>query len=200
MTATRQGILVTIEAAPGHERELEELLADAQLTPSSNEATTTWFTFRIGHGEYGIFAATSDESSGSSVLRALIDQKLLVLAPLLDVEAEIEDIEILADKRTAGGVSYGVLRILTMEDAHREDAETFLRSGQAVVDNEPGTVSWFALRFANGDHGVFDVFADRRARRAHLTGAIPQQLALHGLPWLAGLPHLSLVDVFDHGA
>ena len=50
-------------------------------------------------------------------------------------------------------------------------------------------------------HGVFDAFPDARGRRAHLTGKIPQRLALHGLPWLEGLPHLSFADVLaDKGS
>jgi hypothetical protein len=46
----------------------------------------------------------------------------------------------------------------------------------------------------NGEYGVFDVFPDSRGRRAHLVGEIPKQLALHGLPWLKGLPHMSFAD------
>lgn len=84
---------------------------------------------------------------------------------------------------------------LPIKESHRDDAAAFLREGASVVAEEPGTTSWFAIRFENGDHGVFDVFPDPKGRRAHLTGKIPQQLAAHGLPWLAGLPHMSLADV-----
>ena len=59
-----------------------------------------------------------------------------------------------------------------------------LREGESVVNAEPGTTNWFAIRFENGDHGVFDVFPNPKGRRAHLAGEIPQQLAIHGLPWL----------------
>jgi hypothetical protein len=41
------------------------------------------------------------------------------------------------------------------------------------------------------------VFPDTKGRRAHLLGKIPQQLALHGLPWLKGLPHMSFADVLS---
>jgi hypothetical protein len=30
---------------------------------------------------------------------------------------------------------------------------------------------------------------------AHLSAEIPKQLAMHGLPWLSGLPHMSFADV-----
>jgi hypothetical protein len=116
-------------------------------------------------------------------------------ADLLDGEPRIEEVDVLAEKRTSGDVAKGLLLRLPIKEAHRDDAAQFLRDGQGVVEQEPGTTSWFAIRFEDGDHGVFDVFPDPRARRAHLTGKIPQQLAAHGLPWLAGLPHMSFVDV-----
>jgi hypothetical protein len=71
----------------------------------------------------------------------------------------------------------------------------FLRNGESVVEQQPGTTNWFAIRFENGDYGVFEVFPNPRGRRAHLTGKIPQQLAPHGLPLLDDLPHMSFADV-----
>jgi hypothetical protein len=84
---------------------------------------------------------------------------------------------------------------LPIKESHRDDAAEFLRNGESVVEQEPGTTNWFAIRFENGNYGVFDVFPDTKGRRAHLTGKIPQQLAAHGLPWLDGLPQMSFADV-----
>ena len=64
--------------------------------------------------------------------------------------------------------------------------------GTSLITLSPrtGDTYWFILT-----NGVFDVFPDPKGRRAHLTGKIPQRLAAHGLPWLAGLPHMSFADV-----
>jgi len=94
-----------------------------------------------------------------------------------------------------GNVTKGLLLRLPIKPEHRDEAAAFLRDGRAVVDDEPATLAWFGLRFENDDFGVFDVFPDTKGRVAHLTGKIPQELARHGLPWLAGLPQMRFVDV-----
>ena len=114
---------------------------------------------------------------------------------LLDSDPQIETVDVLADKLTIARVSKGLLLRLPIKSAHASETEDFLRAGQAIVAAEPGTTAWFAIKFDDGDYGVFDVFPDRKGRRAHLLGEIPKQLALHGLAWLGGLPDMSFVDV-----
>ena len=195
MTTTTRGLFATLEAADGKEDELEKLLAAARSIVEAEPRTTAWFALRMGRGEYGIFDAFPDDAGrdahlGGGVVAALRDH-----ADLLDDEPHIEKVDILADKITRGGVTKGLLLRLPIKMSHRDDAADFLRKGASIVEQEPDTTNWFAIRFDNGDHGVFDVFPNRKGRRAHLTGKIPQQLAAHGLPWLDGLPHMSFADV-----
>jgi hypothetical protein len=118
-------------------------------------------------------------------------------ADLFDGDPSFEKVNVLAHKRPATEVSKGLLLRLPIRDGNSDDAAAFLRAGEAVVDDEPATADWFALKFESGDYSVFDVFPDTKGRRAHLLGKIPQQLALHGLPWLKGLPHMSFADVLS---
>jgi quinol monooxygenase YgiN len=192
---TTRGLLMTLDAKAGKEDELEALLLAALPMAVAEPATTAWFALRSGKGEYEIFDAFPDDAARDAHLRGGIAAAVRDQADLLDGEPRVEAIEILADKRTPGIVTKGLLLRLPIKEAHRDDAAAFLRSGRDIVAEEPDTTSWFALRFPNGDYGVFDVFPDSKGRRAHLAGKIPQQLALHGLPWLAGLPHMSFLDV-----
>ncbi|MCU1502645.1 MAG: hypothetical protein JWM12_1999 [Ilumatobacteraceae bacterium] len=194
MDAT-QGLFATLDAAPGREAELEALLIGARALVEAEPATIAWFALRLGHGEYGIFDAFPDDAGREAHLNGAVVVALGDHADLLDGEPRIEKVDVLADKRAAGTVRKGLLLRLPIKEAHREEAANFLRGGRAIVAEEPATTSWFAIRFDNGDHGVFDVFPDGKGRRAHLTGDIPRQLALHGLPWLGGLPHMSFLDV-----
>lgn len=201
MTTTTCGLFATLEAAPGKEDELEQLLVGARSIVEAEPETLRWYALKMGRGEYGIFDAFPDDAGreahlGGGVVRALGDHgDLLADAP------QIEKVDVLADKITTGAVAKGLLLRLPIKEPYRENAAEFLRSGASIVAEEPGTTNWFALRFANGDHGVFDVFPDPKARRAHLAGKIPQQLAAHGLPWLEGLPHMSVADVLaDKGS
>lgn len=200
-TMTTCGLFATIEAAPGKEAELERLLIDARAIVEAEPETLRWYALQMGRGEFGIFDAFPDDAGREAHLGGGVVAALGEHADLLAGEPQIEKVDVLADKVTTGAVAKGLLLRLPIKDAHRDDAAEFLRGGASIVAEEPGTANWFALRFANGDHGVFDVFPDPKARRAHLTGKIPQQLAVHGLPWLAGLPSMSFVDVLaDKGS
>ena len=192
---TTRGLLARIEAAPGKEDELEKLLVGARSIVEAEPATTAWFALRFGGGEFGIFDAFPDDAGRQSHLEGGVVASLQEHANLLDEAPDIETVDVLADKLASGTVTKGLLLRLPIKSSHNDDAEAFLRAGQSVVAEEPATLAWFAIRFANGDYGVFDVFPDKQGRRAHLTGDIPKQLALHGLPWLAGLPHMSFADV-----
>lgn len=194
-TTTTRGLFATLEAAPGKEDELEQLLVAAQSIVEAEPKTTSWFALRMGRGEYGIFDAFPDDDGRDAHLQGGVVAALRDHADLLDGEPQIEKVDVLADKVTAGAVTKGLLLRLPIKESHRDDAADFLRKGESVVEQEPDTTNWFAIRFENGDHGVFDVFPNPKGRRAHLTGKIPQQLALHGLPWLDGLPHMSFADV-----
>jgi quinol monooxygenase YgiN len=196
MTATTtRGLFATLEAAPGKEDELERLLVDAQSIVEAEPKTTSWFALRMGRGEYGIFDAFPDDAGRDAHLQGGVVAALRDHADLLEGEPHIEKVDVLADKVTSGEVTKGLLLRLPIKESHRDDAADFLRNGESVVNAEPGTTNWFAIRFENGDHGVFDVFPNPKGRRAHLAGKIPQQLAIHGLPWLDGLPQMSFTDV-----
>ena len=47
---------------------------------------------------------------------------------------------------------------------------------QALVEAEPKTVSWFAIKIAPSTYGIFDTFADDSGRDAHLNGKVAQAL------------------------
>ncbi len=174
---------------------MEELLGSARSIVDDEPATTAWFALRFGHGEYGIFDAFPDDAGRDAHLQGGVVAVLDEHSDLLDGEPEIERVDVLADKLTAGPVTKALALRLPIKDVHSDDAADFLRGGASIVADEPATIAWFAVRFEDGAYGVFDVFPDARGRRAHLTGQIPKQLALHGLPWLGGLPHMSFADV-----
>ena len=45
-----------------------------------------------------------------------------------------------------------------------------------MVEDEPGTTTWFAVRFGVTTFGIFDTFDDEVGRQAHLTGKVAAAL------------------------
>ena len=52
------------------------------------------------------------------------------------------------------------------------DVENFLRGGLSVVQEEPATIAWFAIRLGPSTFGIFDAFPDESGRQAHLSGRV----------------------------
>lgn len=77
------------------------------------------------------------------------------------------------------------------------DVESFLRSGLAIVQGEPATTAWFAIRFGPSTFGIFDAFPDESGRHAHLSGRVAAALMAKAPELLAQPPVIEKVDVLE---
>jgi quinol monooxygenase YgiN len=75
------------------------------------------------------------------------------------------------------------------------DVEIFLRGGLAVVQQEPATIAWFALRLGPSTFGIFDAFPDDAGRQAHLTGKVAAALMAQAAELFSQPPVIEKVDV-----
>jgi quinol monooxygenase YgiN len=92
------GLLVTLEAQPGKEAEVERFL-DAGLTLVQQEpATTAWFGIRLGPSTYGIFDVFPDEAGREAHLRGQVAQALGEAVGQLFGPPTITRLDVLASK------------------------------------------------------------------------------------------------------
>lgn len=75
------------------------------------------------------------------------------------------------------------------------DVESFLRGGAAVVQQEPATTAWFALRLGPSTFGIFDAFPDEPGRQAHLSGQVAAALMAKASELFSQPPVIEKVDV-----
>ncbi len=75
------------------------------------------------------------------------------------------------------------------------DVEAFLRGGLALVEEEPATIAWFALRLGPSTFGIFDAFPDDAGRQAHLAGRVAAALMSQAADLLAEPPAIENIDV-----
>ncbi len=75
------------------------------------------------------------------------------------------------------------------------EVESFLKSGLAIVEDEPDTTAWFAIRMDHSTFGIFDAFPDDSGRQAHLSGKVAAALMAKASELLAKPPQIAKVDV-----
>lgn len=86
---------------------------------------------------------------------------------------------------------------LRLEAKPGKEAEVanFLRGGLAIVQEEPGTTTWFALRLGPSTFGIFDAFPDESGRQAHLTGRMAAALMARASDLLAQPPTIERAEI-----
>jgi quinol monooxygenase YgiN len=75
------------------------------------------------------------------------------------------------------------------------EVDSFLRGGLAVVQGEPATTAWFAIKMGKTTFGIFDAFPDEAGRQAHLSGKVAAALMAKAPELLAQPPTIEKVDV-----
>ena len=84
---------------------------------------------------------------------------------------------------------------LEAKPGKEEEVAEFLRGGLAIVEQEPATVAWFAIRFGPTTFGIFDAFPDEAGRQAHLSGKVAAALMQKAPELLAEPPRIEQPDV-----
>ena len=75
------------------------------------------------------------------------------------------------------------------------EVEDFLRGGLSIVENEPATITWYALKMGPSTYGIFDTFPDEQGRQAHLSGEVAKALMAKAGELLAEAPSIQKVEV-----
>lgn len=92
-------------------------------------------------------------------------------------------------------VKYGLWVRLEAKPGKEGDVDAFLRGGLSLVQAEPATIVWFAIRLGPSTFGIFDAFADEAGRDAHLAGRVAAALGERASELLAKSPTIERVDV-----
>jgi quinol monooxygenase YgiN len=92
-------------------------------------------------------------------------------------------------------VNKGLLVRLEARSGKDAEVEAFLRSALPLVQQEPATTAWFAIRFGRSEYGIFDAFPDDAGRDAHLTGPVAQALMAQADALFAVAPRIQKIDV-----
>jgi quinol monooxygenase YgiN len=90
---------------------------------------------------------------------------------------------------------YGFMVELKARADKHDEVERFLADAEALVNDEPGTLVWFAFRIGPSSYRIFDMFETEDARQAHLYGKVREALQARGEELFAAPPVITPVDV-----
>ena len=76
--------------------------------------------------------------------------------------------------------------------------DAFLREDLSAVADEPGTTTWYAIRFGERDFAIFDTFPGDEARLAHLAGKVGHALVARTPELLDGAPSIEKAKVLAY--
>ncbi len=95
----------------------------------------------------------------------------------------------------ADTVKVALLVRLEAKPGKEADVESFLRGGLSIVQQEPATTSWFAIRLGPSTFGIFDAFPDEAGRLAHLSGKVAAALKQKAAELFSQPPTIEKVEV-----
>ena len=84
---------------------------------------------------------------------------------------------------------------LKAKPGKEDEVEKFLLSGLSLVEDEPATTAWFAIRMGPSMFGIFDAFPDEAGRDAHLSGQVAAALMAQAPDLFDEEPSINKMDV-----
>jgi quinol monooxygenase YgiN len=92
-------------------------------------------------------------------------------------------------------VTKALLVRLEAKSGKEVEVENFLNSGLELVEDEPDTTAWFAIRMGPTTFGIFDAFPTESGRQAHLNGKVAAALMQKAADLFSQTPVIEKVDV-----
>jgi quinol monooxygenase YgiN len=84
---------------------------------------------------------------------------------------------------------------LEAQPGKENEVAKFLRDAQGLVQQEPATTAWFAIKLGPTTFAIFDAFPDDAGRDAHLSGKVAKALMEKAPALLAQPPKIEKADV-----
>ncbi len=92
-------------------------------------------------------------------------------------------------------VTVALLVRLEAKPGKESEVESFLKGALPIVQDEPQTTAWFAIRMGPSTFGIFDAFPGEAGRQAHITGRVAAALMAKGPDLFSKAASIEKVDV-----
>jgi quinol monooxygenase YgiN len=96
---------------------------------------------------------------------------------------------------TATKIRVGLYVRLEAKPGQEDAVAAFLKSALPIVEREPATMTWYAMRLGPTTFGIYDTFPDDQGREAHLAGQVAAALMQKAPELLASEPVIQKIDI-----
>jgi quinol monooxygenase YgiN len=97
--------------------------------------------------------------------------------------------------KAAAKVRTALLVRLQAKPGKEAEVAKFLEGGLPIVEQEPATITWYAIKLGPSTFGIFDTFPDDAGRRVHLAGRVAAALMAQAPELLATPPVIEEVEI-----
>ncbi len=84
---------------------------------------------------------------------------------------------------------------LEAKPGKENEVAAFLAGAQRMVEAEPETTAWFAMKMGPRTFGIFDAFANEHGREAHLHGKVAEQLMAKAPQLFENRPQIQRLEI-----
>ncbi|MEO6543707.1 MAG: antibiotic biosynthesis monooxygenase [Nitrospiraceae bacterium] len=88
-------------------------------------------------------------------------------------------------KENGSQVKFALWVRLEAKPGKEVDVESFLLNGLSIVQDEPSTITWYAVKLGPSTFGIFDTFLNEPGRQAHVSGRVAALLKAEASDLLA---------------
>jgi quinol monooxygenase YgiN len=92
-------------------------------------------------------------------------------------------------------VKVGILATMEAKPGKEAEVAALLEGALPLVQEEPDTVTWYAIRIGPAEFGIFDTFESDKGRQAHLSGKVAEALMANTSELFTRPPEIGQVDV-----
>ncbi|MGH8274192.1 MAG: putative quinol monooxygenase [Gammaproteobacteria bacterium] len=92
-------------------------------------------------------------------------------------------------------VKYALYAHLKAKSGKGPDVEAFLADALPLVQEEEGTVTWYAIKEDDSSFSIFDTFENEAGRDAHLEGKVAEALKEKADELFAEPPAIHKLDI-----
>jgi quinol monooxygenase YgiN len=84
---------------------------------------------------------------------------------------------------------------LEAKPGKEKEVEQFLKNASSIVEGEPATITWYAIRLGPSSFAIFDTFSDEAGQQAHLSGQVAKALTARASELFTKTPAIEKAEI-----